>query len=387
MNTTDILERLAAAVRLESDDAAIRIESEYVPQGGPTAKVHPPTYIADRDGSRYHRESRWRDGQQVDVVVLDSIQSQANRAEQALHERADELGLPQLVVEAQVEGRPVRVSSLQAPHRSRDAYFLDSELDGLKFDDTPVGVALGHASREDATAYLQYAPYDLVYGVWDSHRGKRLATKFPRVVTSEMLGWSLLEGRKAATKTDPLNLPGSDEVSLEEWRPALQTKNRKSKTEKLSELGHGMVPVAADTAVGGVSVQSITRQAVISFTGLALLRFPFGDGSVDTEGRVALAALALVADRLAFARAGLHLRSGSDLVRARERLEWVQAGDEADPLDLSVDMALELLAVSRERLAGVGVPWEREPIVLQASPRLQRVIEKTFTVAELDVAE
>lgn len=383
-----LYDRIAAAVSLESDDAAIRIRASYEPQAGTGAKVFPPTYIQDSSGTKYHYEQRWDgNGEVVDVVVLDSIQSQANRAETALLEVAHELGLPQIVMEAKLPGGFVRVSTLQAPHRSRDAYFLDSEQDGVPFDKTEVGQALEGASLGDATPYLRYAPYDLVYGVWDSHRGKRVALKFPRSYTSEMLGWHVQRGKKAATKGDPFNVPGQSKVPLADWRPELQTANKKNTEEKLTELGYGMIPVAPDEANGGVSVKTITRTAVVSLNGLARFSFPLPAGEANRAGRAALAALALLADRLAFARAGLHLRSGSDLVLASEQAEWVRRGAAAEPLELDLPTARALFDEARQRLSEVGVSWDPTPVVVQASERLRRVIEQTLYVPELTPGE
>lgn len=384
MDPERLLDRLERAVSLAGDDAAVRVVAVYGPQAGAVAKVFPPTYM-ERDGTRYHFERRWgQDGQLRGVVILDSVQSQANRAEAALLARAGELGLPQLVLEVVLEDRTVRISSLQAPHRSRDAYFLDALLDGVPFDKTEIGAALNGVTTDDATAYLRYAPCDLVYGVWDSHRGKRLPVKFPRVYTSEMLGWDPDSGRRAATKGDPLNLPGNSSVPVAEWRPGMTSKQGKRSEQRLSELGHGMVPGEASDEAGGVTVRTITRQGVLSLTGLANLRFRAGDGDVSAVGGAALAALALAGDRLAFARAGIHLRSGSDLVLVDDRLEWVQAGGRTEPLELDLDGAVSLLQAASERLAQAGVSWSSEPVVLEPKPKLREVIEETFYVPELN---
>lgn len=381
---SSLYNRIAAAVSLESDDAAIRIRATYEPQGGLGTKVFPPTYIEDGSGNRYHIEQRWgEDGEPVEVVVLDSIQSQANRAETALLGEAEDLGLPQIVMEAKLsEGDTVRLSTLEAPHRSRDAYFLDSEADGVPFDKTEVGEALLSASAGDATAYLRHAPYDLVYGVWDSHRGKRVPTKFPRSYTSEMVGWHVQLGRRGATKGDPFNVAGASKVPLGDWRPDLQTANRRNTEAKLTELGYGMIPVAAEATTGGVSVRAITRTAVLSLTGLARFGFPADNGEASGAGRTALAVLALVGDRLAFGRAGLHLRSGSDLVLASETLEWVGRGAQAEPFDLDVAAARELLAEARSALESTGIHWDPTPFVVQASERLREVIEQTLYVPD-----
>lgn len=385
MDTQELLDRLEEAVMLRSDDAAIRIQATYGAQAGAHAKVYPPTYMPS-DGTRYHLEKRWGpDGEERDVVVVDSVQSQANRAEAALSQVAQGLSLPRLLMVVELEDRTIELSSLDAPHRSRDAYFLDSELDGVPFDKTDVGQALNAVTPKNATAALRYAPYDLIYGVWDSHRGKRVALRFPRVYTSEMLGWDVLPGKRAATKGDPFNLPGRAGVPLQDWRPDAVSGQRKKAEVVLNELGHGMIPSAPEDEAGGVSVTTITRSGVLSLTGLAGVQFPLDGGEATAAGRVALAALALLADRLAFARAGLHLRSGSDLVLVDDRLEWVRVGDVTEPLELDRAGARALLDAARKRLAAAGVIWSSEAVVLEPSVRLRRVIEQTFYVPELDV--
>jgi CRISPR-associated protein Csb1 len=379
-----VLDRLAAATSLESEDVAIRIDASYQPQAGPQAKVFPPTYL-ETGGSRYHTEQRWTsDGEAADVVVLDSIQSQANRAEQALLGDIEALGLPQILLRTEVDDRQVTISTLEAPHRSRDAYFIDSLHNGTRFDKTEVGAALLRSDADHATAYLRHAPCDLIYGVWDSHRGRRVPTKFPRVVTSEMLGWHVLHGRRAATKDDPLNLPGEDRVDHKELRPGMVTKQAKKAEVEFNELGYGMIPGQPDPASGGVAVRTITRTAVISLTGLSRLRFPVDGGHADAEGRVALAALALLADRLAFARAGLNLRSGSDLVCEHDQVSWVTAGGETEPWDVNVASARELFDAAKAQLARTGIAWDPAPVELRPVDKLQQEIERTFHVPDPD---
>lgn len=69
----------------------LRVKTKLQPADGPGGKVHPPTY-AGPEGSdrsqeaRYHIEERRRDGGTILAAVLDSVPSQANRAEVALLE-------------------------------------------------------------------------------------------------------------------------------------------------------------------------------------------------------------------------------------------------------------------------------------------------------------
>ena len=63
-----------------SSAAAFRCVTEFQPAGGPGDKIFPPTY----EGGRYAVEKRMVDERLVDCVLLDSVQSQANRMELAL---------------------------------------------------------------------------------------------------------------------------------------------------------------------------------------------------------------------------------------------------------------------------------------------------------------
>src|SRR5438128_1753378 len=71
--------------RLVRTGAAVRVRALLAPAGGDGEKVFPPTY----EGGRYAVERRRENGAEVECVLLDSVQSQANRAEAALQEGLD----------------------------------------------------------------------------------------------------------------------------------------------------------------------------------------------------------------------------------------------------------------------------------------------------------
>lgn len=108
--TMDVLRRA-----VEGSAAAFRCVTEHQPAGGQGDKVFPPTY----EGHKYAEESCWVDGQEVPCVLLDSVQSQANRMELALLEmhRSRRVQLPLVVTRFDQEGLLKRftVSSLEAP--------------------------------------------------------------------------------------------------------------------------------------------------------------------------------------------------------------------------------------------------------------------------------
>lgn len=362
---TALADRLAAAASLEGDDGAIRVRATFEPGAGAGTKVSPPTYP---DPSPYVTEQRrGPDGEQHTTVLLDSRQSQANRCEEAL-ERAVSSGrirLPLLVLQTSVGDHPLRITSLSAPHRSRDAYFRDAEtLDGIPFDHTDLGKALAGATAVDATPYYRHSPTDLVYGVWDSHRGLRLATKFPRVYTSEMIGWDSVEGKRAAGRFDLLT-SGGHKVSgaATDWSPSPTGKTR------LSEIGLGAIPPSL-TRTGGMTVGSIERMATLSFAGLARIRVG-ADEAQHRAARTVLATLALLGDRLAFATPGLFLRSGCDLVLGTETIEWVQPGGVTQPVDLSPESAVALLEETVGTAEVAGLAWNAAPVMLRPQAKLQ----------------
>src|SRR5437763_1536024 len=129
------LEVLQSAV--SGTAAAFRCITQYQPACGPGEKVFPPTYA----GSKYAMEQRRINGEAVPCVLLDSVQSQANRMEEALLQayEAKRLHFPLMVVDfactedgsrqddaaiAQIG----RITTLDAPHRIADAIFRDSVL-------------------------------------------------------------------------------------------------------------------------------------------------------------------------------------------------------------------------------------------------------------------
>lgn len=375
VETAAIYDRLAAAASLEGDDGAIRIAATYEPGAGLTAKVSPPTYRVDsKDAPPYVVEKRYTAGGELeDVVLLDSRQSQANRCEEELQRAIDDdrLAMPFLQLDVGTHDRAIRITSLTAPHRSRDAYFRDAQnADGTVFDKTPLGQALASVTPQDATALFLHSPADLVYGVWDSHRGLRMATKFARAYTSEMIGHGAEAGVRAAGRSDAYT-SGARPVGGKngDWDP-------KAKGTRLSEVGLGSIPPTM-TGAGGVSVRTITRSATLSFAGLARIRV-----GTTAEGaraaRAVLAALALVGDRLAFGAPCVFLRSGCDLVVRTETIEWVRRGGVVEAFDLRPSAALALFSYAVAQADAAGLSWATEPVRLEPQPKLQKVIDEAF---------
>lgn len=205
-----------------SGAAAFRCRRRLQPGGGEGDKVFPPTFA----GAVYAVEQRRVPGRDAPVtcVLLDSVQSQANRMELALQEALDEGRLKLPIVEVDFtawsptgdiesdkrEGRLIdaigRITSLQVPHRLADAILRDSQtIDGRPFRQSDKGKALNTVSPLNATALYQLCPNGLIFGMWDSTGPKGgLGAKFERAIVSETVGIGASFGVKTASRIDPI---------------------------------------------------------------------------------------------------------------------------------------------------------------------------------------
>jgi CRISPR-associated protein Csb1 len=371
---------IASAVELKENWALIRMRATYQPSGGPGSRIYPPTYPMDKsDQDPYIIDSRFVNGKERKDVLLDSVPSQANRAEEALLRARREGRIELPLLEIQHEGASsVRLTSLELPHRYADAYLLDSLIDGERFDRTSLGKAFQAASTEDATSLFAHDPGSLVFGAWNSHRKGRQA-KFPRIYNSEIIGWDPAVGRRKAGRMDPLNLSGTGSRG-DDGQLQYVALGEKAKGVRLSEIGHGNI--APNSAHGGVTVSSAERFATISLAGLDRLGFGSAPREAAIAARAALAAYALLADRLAFGGPSLWLRSGCELVTTTETLEWVGRGGTVEPIELTTDQTVALYIEATERSAEAGLPMEMEAVTLTPGKGLAEAIDFALTKTE-----
>ena len=159
---------LGAAI---DEHAAIRRIRRMQPAGGVGDKLFPPTYPPEREGPPRHVFERRRlDDREVWCVLIDSVQSQANRMEEALLAAAAEqaIPLPYVTVDFREAGlQPLeQITSLDAPHRVYDAIIRDSLLDDVPFMESEQGRRLAAATPAAATALLEISPSALLFGAW-----------------------------------------------------------------------------------------------------------------------------------------------------------------------------------------------------------------------------
>lgn len=300
---------------VEGDAVAIRGRAVLEPAGGPGDKVFPPSHsVADsekRPGAKYAFETRRRNGNDVLCVLIDSVQSQANRMEEALQALWDDkrITLPVIEVDLSLAAADIgKVTSLTAPHRVADALLRDSfvEENGEKklFRSSTVGRSIADASLRNAGPLFKVCPTGLVFGIWDS-TGPRggLGAKFQRALASEIVGIGAKAGVKTSSRIDPAGIVTSsatvyvsanpeaagspwthivmeakpldpqkpptseaDSALVEKW-------GSKEKAGKPSSINHSNVPPTIDSIAGGVTIDHAEQTIVLSLAALRRLGF------------------------------------------------------------------------------------------------------------------
>ena len=403
-------DRLRSAVAGRA--AAFRCSATLQPAAGEGTKIFPPTYA----GSVYAVEQRRIPGREdpVECVLLDSVQSQANRMEEALQEAVDAGRISLPVIEVDFEPffpgddhpeamrllDPVgKVSSLQAPHRIADAILRDSLLDGTPFRQSEIGRAVDRVSLRNATPLFELCPTALLFGMWDSTGPKGgLGAKFERAMVSEIVGIGAVFGTKTSSRIDPLGIQlkagplyeSKDNGWTLEESEAKREKNKPAmlgKDGRPSEANHGNVTPslsefdrsAGRYLAGGVTIASAEQTMVLSLPALRRLRFPVNgrhDPERDVAGRTVIAALGLCAAALAD-EAGLDLRSRCllypDADPTWELLDRPAGGE----FTVSADQAVELLSAAVAEARATGLPWRDEPLRLTPSESLVKLVVKS----------
>lgn len=391
--------------------AAFRCRRRLQPGGGEGDKVFPPTFA----GAVYAIEARRVAGreQPVTCVLLDSVQSQANRMEQALQEALDagDIALPLVTVDFseysptddmkknEKEGRLLdaigKLTSLQVPHRLADAILRDSEHNGEPFRNSAAGRSLNQAGPLNATPLYQLCPTALLFGMWDSTGPKGgLGAKFERAIVSEVVGigaevGDLLRG----VRRDPLEVRANVKVRK------LDDKDATGKTFEVlgadvkggvnpSKINHSSVPFPEkrdkktdDNHYSGVTIGYAEQVTTLSLICLRRLRFPTdkpepNQSAANVAGRAVLAAVGLCAATLAF-ESGMGLRSRC-LLWPEHPMHWellAKPGEPPQAFALDSVGAKKLLADAVSSAEHAGLTWQTEPLTLKPSKELLQLVK------------
>ena len=400
-------DKLRRAVAGEA--VALRSKTTLQPAGGPGDKVFPPTYAVS-SGHKYATEERQLGDKVSEVVLLDSVASQANRAELALLEgwELGDLRFPVPFVDFTIDDEVAdigKLTVLEAPHRLADAIFRDSLLDDTLFRLSDIGRAITDAQPRNAAALFRYSPTGLLFGMWDSTGPKGgLGSKFQRAYVSEIVGMDAKIGKKVGSRLDPLQIEKLDpedkafnhKDTTRVWtfdedqaerdkkgKPVLASRGAETgEAGQPSKINHGNVAPSIDAQAGGVTISQAVQTTVISLAALRRLRFAGHDRTAETAARTAVAALGVAS--IAYQHEADHdLRSRCLLIPDHPpRIELVgRDGSPAEMVEIDKPVAKTLLDQAAAYAAERGIGWETEEISLTPAPKLIELIKRSRAVS------
>lgn len=370
--------------------AAIRLRVQLQPIAGPGEKVFPATHLKGVYAEEMRNISDDKGGfRKSKAVLIDSVQSQANRLEKVLLQAVDagEIQLP--IFDLEVDGH--RVTSFDAPHRVYDAFFWDALLSGQAFRESEIGRALVAAQPRHAQSLFEYAPTALLFGAWDSRAGGLRGARFARAIESEIVALDAEVGVRTSSRICPVGIrnvkayKGQTAPYTLHENEAERDNNDNPVTVTITEVGHSNIPPTVKP--GGITATEIVQTAVISLTQLRQLRF--GEEAASNIARSTLAAIGLVALTCQL-DSGYALRSRCHLIPIEQPVfELIgNRASEIRAVKIDAKQARQLLVSCVEAVGGCGeLAWHVDPIQLQPSPRLTELVRMSEQATAVEEEE
>jgi len=346
------------------------------PVAGRGARIQPPVYAPPRgkQGPIERWEDRVIDGSEIKAVLLDSVQSQANRLSRALAEACPWLSRVTLDLGGHrtMDGR-TNLCSMSVPHGPFDSslYYTKTE-NGKGYSDTDEYKAMASSSYDNATGLLRTAPWALLSGCWNSYEAARkkkkkgakgYAVRISRMIASDVYGVNASTSTIGATRIDPFKASATAEET-----------SAIAEEKKLSVVGMGSIIESIDKrgAVVDYAEQTLAIHLGRIF-GIGFGDFDPGPGHDFLYNMAVAAVVAMDASPK-----GHDYRSGcvlapdwehpavSDVVAStgeRTPFEWPSLGD-----------ALTDLKAAAERVEQVYGPFR--PMTVYPDRRLMKHIEE-----------
>ena len=376
--------------------------TELEPAAGPHASVAPAKFVDDKK-SVFAYETRYiveeiqnpedsEDAEKVvkgksqKVVLIDSKQSELNRAEAAIEQGrqyGDEAAvkIPRAVVTYQTENGPVEYTDMELSHRIFDGHFRAGTIDGKLITENDDYRALRNCTPADMSALLNTAPAALLFGAWDSTRKSNqvrlrsaLVGEIIGVLADQDPGAEHRQARRGGARVDAVaasvKLAPKDMESLvndqeAELSPknikknrdaiaaASKAKNKDAAHVSASGIGLGSIPPSLEET-GAVACRRIIRSWVLSLATLRQLRFG-QDETKNVAARALLAALGLNA--IARAERELYIRANCDLIESSAPVVTLDQrfGEKKTFAPLTVEHTDQLLLEAIENAKKVGV--------------------------------
>ena len=368
--------------------------TELKPAAGEHASVAPAKFV---EGSKsvFAFETRYIDGEAARVVLIDSKQSQLNRAEAAIMQdiRADHSvmrKIPRIEVAYENDGNPITYTDLELPHRFADGHIRAGEIDGNPATAHEKYRAVRNSTPANLSALLNTAPAAAIFGGWDSLRKNNqlrlrsaLVGEIIGVLADQNLSGEAQLSRRGGARVDPLEM--SVRLSAVDMEQLVKSQERELSDKFVSKrredikkakkdtalsgsvLGLGGIPPQLE-ALGGVACQKIIRSWVLSFATLRQLRFGKNE-EANIAARALLAALGLSA--IARAEQELYLRANCDLVEAEEPQVTLDGryGNTRPLNHITVELADDLLAQAIDYAQSHNVAhWNGQVLTVTGNP-------------------
>ena len=331
-------------------------------------------------------------GKSQKVVLIDSKQSELNRAEAAIEQGrqyGDEAAvkIPRVVVTYQTENGPVEYSDMELSHRVFDGHFRAGHVDGKPITENDQYRALRNCTPADMSALLNTAPAALLFGAWDSTNQVRLRSalvgEIIGVLADQDPGAEHRQARRGGARVDAVAASvklGAKELNslVDDQEAELSAKNvaarrKEVKTAKAdarisaSTLGLGSIPPSLEET-GAVACRRIIRSWVLSLATLRQLRFG-QDETKNVAARALLAALGLNA--IARAERELYIRANCDLIESAAPVVTLDQrfGEKKPFAPLTVEHTDQLLLEAIENAKKAGVTdWNGQTFKVDGNP-------------------
>ena len=373
--------------------------TELEPAAGPHASVAPAKFV---DGSKsvFAYENRYIEDDAQKVVLIDSKQSELNRAEAAIEQGrqyGDEAAvkIPRAVVTYKTENGSVEYTDMELSHRIFDGHFRAGRVDGKPITENDQYRALRNCTPADMSALLNTAPATLLFGAWDSTR-KSNQVRLRSALVGEIIGvladqdpgaehrqarrgGARVDAVAASVKLAPKDMeslvndqanelsPGNLKKNRDAIAAASKAKNKDAAHVSASGIGLGSIPPVLEET-GAVACRRIIRSWVLSLATLRQLRFGT-DEKKNVAARALLAALGLNA--IARAERELYIRANCDLIESSAPVVTLDQrfGKKKTFAPLTVEHTDQLLleAIENAKKAGVA-DWNGQTFKVDGNP-------------------
>ena len=393
MPSNDLYEDIHASI--SGNGSAIRAEMNFEPAGGQQSKINPSLYIGGEYASYGKKDNEGKF--ESENVIVNSVAAESNRAEMALLAAYQEgkITFPDVLVH--IKSKQRSYSTIELPHRIFDSVIRDSKLNDERFGYTDLGEKLANTSLANNTWMFHTAPTSLVFGFWDS---QGTGSKSERLYVSEIEAKDVYHGKAPGGRLDPLVIEKESGTLYESSNPeidgpwTLDPKKAVLKSNKPvlykkkgtpAEAVHGHIPPSfkeksGKVKAGGVFAESIVQTAVFNVTHLKKMKFPnpeTGERIPEEEHayRMVLATLGIAAYSLMF-DFGFDLRSRCLLIPMSEpELQFIgRTTQDVTRMALTTQDALQAYEYAVAQLKKLGLPWNCDPICLQASADLETLV-------------